>query len=38
VLVRRFPDQDAHVIVLCNGEGLAVEVRDALIDALRSEL
>ncbi len=33
VLVRRFPDKDAHVIVLCNGEGLAGEVRDAVLEA-----
>lgn len=37
VLVRRFPDQDAHVIVLCNGEGLAGEVRDSILEALRFE-
>ena len=35
VLVHRFPDQDAHVIVLCNGEGLAGEVRDAVLEAWR---
>lgn len=35
VLVRRFPDQDANVIVLCNGEGLAGEVRDSILEALQ---
>lgn len=35
VLVRRFPDRDAHVIVLCNGEGLAGDVRDAVLEAWR---
>lgn len=36
VLVHRFPDEDAHVVVLCNGEGLAGEVRDAVLRAWRS--
>jgi len=37
VLVHRFPDLDAQVIVLCNGEGLAGEVRDAVLEAWRGE-
>ena len=35
VLVQRFPDEDVHVVVLCNGEGLAGEVRDAVLQAWR---
>ncbi len=33
VLLHRFPDDDVHLIVLCNVEGLADEVRDAVVDA-----
>jgi CubicO group peptidase (beta-lactamase class C family) len=34
--VQRFPDDDAHVIVLCNVETWAGEVRDAVVQAWRS--
>lgn len=33
VLAARWPDKDAHVVVLCNGEDLAGEVRDLLLEA-----
>jgi CubicO group peptidase (beta-lactamase class C family) len=36
VLIHRFPAEDVHLIVLCNGEGLAGEVRDAVLDAWRN--
>jgi len=35
VLVQRFPAQDVQVVVLCNGEGLAGDVRDAVLAAWR---
>ena len=35
VLVHRFPADDVHLVVLCNGEGLAGDVRDTLLDAWR---
>ncbi len=31
VLVHRWPDSEVHLVVLCNGEGLAGEVRDAVV-------
>ncbi|HET7735506.1 MAG TPA: serine hydrolase domain-containing protein [Nocardioidaceae bacterium] len=34
-LVHRFPDDDANLVVLCNMEGLAGEVRDAVMKAWR---
>ncbi len=33
VLAARWPDTDTHVVVLCNVEGRAGEVRDLLVDA-----
>lgn len=36
VLVQRFPAEDANLVVLCNGEGLAGEVRDAVLEAWRA--
>ena len=36
VLVHRFPAEDVHLVVLCNGEGLAGEVRDTILDAWRT--
>ena len=33
VLVQRFPVEDVNLVVLCNGEGLAGEVRDAVLEA-----
>jgi hypothetical protein len=36
VLLHRFPDDDVNVVVLCNMEGLAGEVRDAVVEAWRS--
>jgi CubicO group peptidase (beta-lactamase class C family) len=36
VIINRWPDDDLHVVVLCNLEGMAVEVRDAVVDAWRS--
>ena len=38
VLLHRFPDDDVNLIVLCNIEGLAGEVRDAVLDAWRGQL
>ena len=35
VLVQRFPADDVDVVVLCNGEGLAGDVRDAVLAAWR---
>jgi CubicO group peptidase (beta-lactamase class C family) len=35
VLANRWPDDDVNVVVLCNGEGLAGEVRDRLVEAWR---
>ncbi len=35
VLVQRFPADDVHVVVLCNGEDLAGDVRDAVLEAWR---
>lgn len=35
VLVHRFPAEEANLLVLCNMEGLAGEVRDAVLDAWR---
>jgi CubicO group peptidase (beta-lactamase class C family) len=35
VLANRWPDEDVNVVVLCNGEGLGDEVRDAVVDAAR---
>jgi CubicO group peptidase (beta-lactamase class C family) len=36
VIVNRWPDDDVHVIVLCNMEDLAGEVRDQVVAAWRS--
>ncbi|MBA3587038.1 MAG: beta-lactamase family protein [Chloroflexi bacterium] len=36
VLLHRFPDDDVNIVVLCNMEGLADEVRDVMVDALRA--
>ncbi len=36
VLVHRFPADDANLIVLCNGEDGAGDVRDAVLEAWRS--
>jgi CubicO group peptidase (beta-lactamase class C family) len=36
VLLNRFPDDDVNVIVLCNIEGLAGEVRDAVVEEWRT--
>jgi CubicO group peptidase (beta-lactamase class C family) len=35
VLLHRFPDDDVNFVVLCNMEGLAGEVRDAVLEAWR---
>ena len=35
VIVHRFPDDDAHLVVLCNGEGLLDDVRAAVLAAWR---
>jgi CubicO group peptidase (beta-lactamase class C family) len=35
VLLHRFPEDDVNVVVLCNMEGLAGEVRDAIVEAWR---
>jgi CubicO group peptidase (beta-lactamase class C family) len=35
-VVNRWPDDDVNVIVLCNGEGMAVEVRNAVVEAARA--
>ncbi|MCW2759894.1 MAG: class beta-lactamase-related serine hydrolase [Marmoricola sp.] len=35
VLANRWPDDDVNVVVLCNGEGLAGEVRDLVVEAWR---
>ena len=35
VLVNRLPAEDVNLVVLCNSEGLAGDVRDALLDAWR---
>lgn len=35
VLVQRWPHDDVDVVVLCNGEGLAGDVRDAVVAAWR---
>ena len=35
VLLQRFPDDDINLVVLCNMEGLAGEVRDAVVGAWR---
>ena len=34
VLVHRWPERDMHLVVLCNMEGLAAEVRDLLVESL----
>jgi CubicO group peptidase (beta-lactamase class C family) len=36
VIANRWPDDDVNVVVLCNGEGLAGEVRDAVVKASQS--
>jgi CubicO group peptidase (beta-lactamase class C family) len=36
VIANRWPDQDVNVVVLCNMEGLAGEVRDVVVDVARS--
>lgn len=36
VLVQRFPAEDVNLVVLCNGEGLAGDVRDAVLEAWRA--
>lgn len=36
VLLQRFPDDNVNIVVLCNMEGLAGEVRNAMVDALRA--
>jgi CubicO group peptidase (beta-lactamase class C family) len=36
VIVNRWPDDDVHVVVLCNVEDLAGEVRDEVVRAWRS--
>jgi CubicO group peptidase (beta-lactamase class C family) len=33
VIANRWPDDDVHIVVLCNEEGLAGQVRDQLVDA-----
>ena len=35
VLVHRWPDDDVHLVALCNMEGLAGEVRDLMVAAWR---
>lgn len=35
VLVHRWPDEDEHLVVLCNMEDLAGEVRHLLLGVLR---
>ena len=35
VLVHRWPDDDVHLVALCNMEGLVVEVRDLMVEAWR---
>jgi hypothetical protein len=35
VLVQRFPADDVNVVVLCNVEGLAGDVRTAVLEAWR---
>lgn len=36
VLVQRIPARDTTVVVLCNGEGRAAQVRTRLVDAVLS--
>ena len=36
VIVNRWPDDDLNVVVLCNMEGMAVEVRDEVVDTWRA--
>jgi len=36
VIANRWPDEDVNIVVLCNGEGLAGEVRDAVVEVSRS--
>jgi len=36
VFANRWPDEDVNIVVLCNGEGLAGDVRNAVVDASRS--
>ncbi len=33
-IVHRWPDDGTHLVVLCNGEGLVGDVRDAVVEAL----
>jgi hypothetical protein len=35
VLLQRFPDHDVNLVVLCNMEGIAGDVRDAVVEAWR---
>ena len=35
-MVNRWPDDDVNIVVLCNMEDLAVEVRDEVVGVWRS--